>query len=58
MVFVFIGQDAWEHFIDDKRLDERRYEDLSQKFSQISGRKSILVTHHAPSEIFDRMSVI
>jgi Icc-related predicted phosphoesterase len=51
--FVFIGQDAWTDFADDKKIDILRYEDLSHKFSQTS-EESILVTHHAPSGIFDR----
>jgi len=52
--FIFIGQDAWTHFTDNKRIDKRRYDDLMNKLSKVSGNGIILVTHHAPLGIFDR----
>jgi len=51
---TFIGQDAWDHFTDEKKLDKRRYKDLLKKFSKASNGKTVLVTHHAPSGIYDR----
>jgi Icc-related predicted phosphoesterase len=56
--FALVGQDAWTDFADDRKIDKLRYEDLLHKFRRISTDESrkdaILVTHHAPSGVFDK----
>ena len=52
--FVFVGQDAWTHFTSHKRIEKRRYRDLTDKFAQLSKKEVVLVTHHGPLGIFDK----
>jgi len=52
--YAFIGQDAWTHFTDNRKIEYHRFKDLSKKLKRVKNGKIVLVTHHALIGILDR----